>query len=128
MANTDTQTERYLMNADNIIVGPEIFFEEDHLNGYIETWFDVDLRFNLSTADTPDYVNVYADYYPDDDRLVVTYIIIHNDGEGDEDFEVKDLADSERELIIRLMNEQCKKENDGLEMAAAFDKFRKGED
>jgi hypothetical protein len=79
----------------------------------------------LSTKDTPDYVNVYADYYPDEDRLVVTYIIIHDDGSGDEDFEVQDLADSERELIIRLMNEQCKKENDGLEMAAVLDNFRK---
>ena len=124
-ANTE---DKYLLTADNIRVGHEIFFEEDHLNAYVETWFDVDRRFNLSTEDTSDYVNVYADYYPDDDRLVVTYIIIHGDGSGNEDFEVQDLADSERELIIRLMNEKCKEENGSLEMAAAFDKFKKGEE
>ena len=120
---TQTNSESYLLTADNIRIDPELFFESDYVNAYICTWFDVDLRFNLNTKDTNDFVNVYADYYPNEDRLVVTYIIVRNDISNDEDFEVKDLADSERELIISLMNEQCKKENDGLDMAAVLKKL-----
>ena len=116
------QENPYLMVAGSICIGDDIFIEEDHLNGYIETYFDVDRRFGLETVDTMNYVNLYADYYPDDDRLVVTYIIVHNDGENDEDYEVQDLANSERELIIRLMNKKCEEENDGLDMKAAFER------
>ena len=121
--NTKTQEDRYLLTAEKICIGDDIFFEDDYLNAYIETWFDVDLRFGIKTEDTPDWVNVYGNYYPDEDRLVVIYIIIHDDGRNDEDFEVEDLADSERELIIRLMDEKCKEENDGLDMKAAFKRF-----
>jgi len=121
--NTQKTPERYLMTAENILIDDDLFFEDDHINAYIAAWFDVDLRFNLQTRDTPDYINVYADYYPDEDYLTVIYIIIHNDGRNDEDFEVQDLADSEREVIIRLMNEKCKEENDGLNIAAALKQF-----
>jgi len=83
----------------------------------------VDLRFGIATRDTSDFVNVYADYYPDSDRLVVTYIVIYSDGRNDESFEVNDLADSEREHIIRLMNEECQNGNNGLDMTSALKKM-----
>ena len=128
MTKKNTKTpDRYLLTADRIRVDEELFFEDDHINAYLETWFDVDLRFGLETEDTDDYVNLYADYYPESDKLVVTYIIVHFDGKDDEDFQVEDLADSERELIIRLMNEQCAKSNGGLNMADALKKLNDGE-
>lgn len=125
-SQAENSADRYLLTADNIRIGPELFFEDDYINAYVETWFDVDLRFGLNTSDTEDYVNVYANYYPTEDRLVVIYIIIRNDGSNDGEIEVKDLSDCERNLIIRLMNEKCKEENDGLDMAAAFEKFNEG--
>ena len=118
-------TERYLLTADNIRIDRELHFAEDHINAYIETWFDVDRRFDINTYGTPNYINVYANYYPAENRLTVEYIIIYNDDIHDKDqcFEVKDLAASERELIIRLMNDRCKEGNHGLDMIAAFKKF-----
>jgi hypothetical protein len=68
------------ITAGNIRIDPELIEHEDHVNAYIEMWFDVDGYFGTDTAESDEYINLYADYYPDGERLDVYYFIHRNIG------------------------------------------------
>ena len=100
----EQQTAGELITIDNIAVDEDLVIDGNHVNAYIAAWFDVDNRFGAETYDTGDTVNLYADYYPDGNRLDAYYIIQHADG-ADSDPVPVDLADSEREAILTSMKE-----------------------
>ena len=97
---------RELMTKDNIAVDSELIIEDDHVNAYISIWFDADKRFGLETADTDEYINLYADYYPADGRLDVYYIHRGADGEEIATKSFDDLTAGEKDLIIQLMKNE----------------------
>jgi tetratricopeptide (TPR) repeat protein len=93
-----------LMTGDNIEIDRELLIEDDHINAYVGAWFDVDARFGTQTYDTDDYVNVYANYFPETEELEVGYTLITADG-SDSDFVAVELADTERDAILTKLRE-----------------------
>ena len=93
-----------LITKDNIEIDRELFNEDDHINAYIAAWFDVDSRFGTETHGTDDYLNVYANYYPETEELEVGYTLIKADG-SDCDFKAVELTDSEKDTILTKMKE-----------------------
>jgi len=70
----------------------------------VAAWFDVDARFGTETYGTDDYINVYANYYPETDELEVGYTLIKADG-SDCDFKAVEITDSEKNAILAKMKE-----------------------
>ena len=97
------QEQAVVIGPDNIRISQELMIEDGYINAAIETWFDVDARFGTETADTADWINLYADYYPEDGRLEAYYTLWRNQGD-DESFPVE-LADEETQAILEAMRE-----------------------
>jgi hypothetical protein len=91
--------QKYLITKENIQISDELIIEDDHINASIKAWFDVDERFGTSTYGTDDYINLYADFYPDADKLSVYYTIHFADG-GVSDSVAVTLESSERNVIL----------------------------
>ena len=93
-----------LITEDNIYIDRELFDEEDHINALVSAWFDVDDRFDTKTYGTADYLNIYANYFPDTEELEVGYTLIKDDG-TDCDFKAVEMASSEKAAILAKMKE-----------------------
>ena len=98
------------ITADNLeINGLHMVDECGFINAHFQQSFDEDSRFGTELYGTDGYMNLYAEYYPEDDRLDVFYIIYHNDGTDDgspeEAVYVEDISDNERETILQLMRD-----------------------
>jgi hypothetical protein len=104
MASVALAEGRTLITKDNIEIDRELFIEDDHINAYIAAWFDVDNRFGTDTADNDDYVNVYANFFPDTEELEVGYTLMKADG-SDSEFVVVELAGTERAAILEKLQE-----------------------
>lgn len=96
-----------VMTADNLEIDSEdgLMIEGDHINAYIGAYFDVDKRFHLETEGTDEYVNLYANYFPADQRLDVFYIHHGSDGGEIAEKPVSDLTDDENDIILQLMKD-----------------------
>ena len=88
---------------NGIRIMDELIVEDDHINAYVETWFDVNERFGLS-LDGDDSLDLYADYYPADGRLDVNYIIKYAD-DNRVSAKVTEITDAERDAIMKCMRE-----------------------
>lgn len=74
---------------------------------YIETYFDVDKKFNIRTADEDDtWVNFYAEYNTQTGNLSTTFYI--NGPDLCEEHEYKP-TENEKKLIIEMMEDCCHK-------------------
>lgn len=93
-----------MITKDNIEIDRELFIEEDHINAYVAVWLDVDDHFGTKTHGTDDYLNVYANYYPETEELEVGYTLIKADG-SDCDFQTVEVTDSEKDAILAKMKE-----------------------
>ena len=98
---------RKMMTADNIGINSDdgLFADGDRVTAYLDTYFDVDKRFGLQTEGTNAYVDLCANYYPEDDSLSVYYILHDTDGTEREPFPVDDLTGTEQETILQLMKD-----------------------
>ena len=93
------------MTADDIRIRDELLIEDDHVNAYLEVWFDIGKRFGLPTLGEDDSVNLYADYYSMNERLDVCCIIKYADGTDSETIPLKNMTGSEKEMILEHMRE-----------------------
>jgi len=93
-----------LITEDNIHIDRELFVEDDYINALVSAWFDVDNRFGTETHGTDDYINIYANYYPDTEELEVGYTLMKADG-TDCGFKEVEMADSEKAAILAKMKE-----------------------
>ena len=94
-----------LITENNIEIDErELYIEDDHINALVTAWLDVDNRFGTETHGTDDYINVYANYYPETRELEFGYTLIKADG-SDCDFKAVELADSEKEAVLAKMKE-----------------------
>lgn len=97
---------------DDIIIDPDFEIEDDTgiIIAYIETWFDVDKKFDTKTADNEDeWVNLYAKYNVSEDILQLEYIIENSDKQ--ECFNYSP-TDSESQLIKSMIRAKCIEKND----------------
>ena len=99
--DTGQKQPQVVICPDNIRIDPELLIEDGYINAYVETWFDVDARFGTETADTADWINLYADYYPADGRLEAYCTLCRQEGE-DESFPVA-LTEDETQAILDQM-------------------------
>ena len=93
-----------LITKDNINIDGELLVEDDYVNALISAWLVVDGRFGTETYGTDDYINIYANYFPDTEKLEVGYTLIKSDGTNG-DFKVVEMADSENVAILAKMKE-----------------------
>lgn len=85
----------------------EGFGKDSYLNFYIPTVFDVDSAFgiNVCTDDNDDYINLYLNWYPNEDR--VELIMCYLAPEADEAYEVE-LTDEQVAELKKVLPELCK--------------------
>lgn len=75
---------------------------------YIETWFDVDKKFGVQTADDDStWLNLYGKYNPFEDTLRIECEISREDGSEYFDYQP---TDSEAQLIKEMIAEKISKE------------------
>ena len=96
-------TENDLQIKDELIV-----LNDEYINAYIELWSDPSDRFSLEFKDG-DTVDLYANYYPENDSLEAIYVHKNSDGGVIAEKKIDNLTDSEKDLILRLMK------NEGLD-------------
>ncbi len=96
------------LEEKDIVVNAELLIDDDNenvVNAYLETWFDVDKKFNIDTASDDDkWANMYADYNTQTDELIIT-IEISNSTTTEEIAYTP--TENEKKLIIRMMEETC---------------------
>ena len=97
-----------LITEENVVIEGDMLPTDSGWNVYLQTWFDVDKRFGLSTHDTDDSVDLYAEYSPEKHQLCVFYIVKYADGSQSDETDVNDLEHSEIASIIKLMQEKCR--------------------
>lgn len=80
--------------------------EGTQITAYIETWFDVDKKFNVHTnGDEGTWLNMYAKYDPFKDTIRIECVVSRDD--GDQDFEYSPTK-SEADLIKEMITEKIK--------------------
>jgi hypothetical protein len=95
----------YLIRKEDIKVDSMLLFDDDHVNAYIGTLFDVDRRFGTDTRNANTAVNMYADYHPLSGRLQVYYIVTdYTSGESSPRQPIH-LRESEKYAIIQRIVE-----------------------
>ncbi len=96
------------LERDDIVVDPDLLIDDNNenvVNAYLETWFDVDKKFNIDTASDDDkWANMYADFNTATGELKISIHVSDN-----KDTEVIEYTptDAERKLIIAMMEEKC---------------------
>lgn len=94
---------------DEIVIGDmEINDDCSGVSSYIETRFDVDGKFGTNVNnDCDSWVNFYAEYFPESRELKCEYFV---DTPSDNKCYSYIPTEKEKELIISLMEEYCRKE------------------
>lgn len=90
----------------DLAVDPDIQISDDgrKIEFYLETWFDVDVKFGTDTRyDDDTWVNLYAVCDPYAQTLEVRYII---DRPDDAEIHTYEPTKGEAGLIIQLLNEK----------------------
>ncbi len=78
---------------------------------YIETWFDVDKKFGVKTADDDTvWLNMYGKYNPFEDTLRIECDICHDD-EATENFDYEPTTE-EMQLIKDMITQKIREEYD----------------
>ena len=96
---------QWLITEEDIGIGPDdMLINDDYsvIDTYLETWFDVDLRFGTKTHGTDDFINFYVSYDPYTNDMEGLYYIHYTDGECSDAISV-DLYPVERDAILAVM-------------------------
>jgi len=93
------------MTAGDIRIHDALLIEDDHVNACLGIQFDAGRRFGLPALGGDDSVNLYADYYPMNERLEVCCIIKYADGTDSEPVALRDMTGSEKEMLLEHMRE-----------------------
>lgn len=90
------------------LVVQDLFYEDGIANSQLETWFDVNKKFDLNIADDDDtYVNMYASFDVRDKKLSITTEVV---SAYEAEFGDYIPTEAEEKLIVSLMQEYCQKE------------------
>ena len=102
------KNEKWRLTAEDIRINHDDMFNEDEsdtITAYLETRFDVDKRFGTTAHGTDDYINLYAEFNPYEERLALFYFIHYADGKVSDSIDVRDVSDSEKKAILGVMKE-----------------------
>lgn len=88
--------------VNGIQIKDELLIDDDHINAYVETWFDVPKRFGVELGEN-DSLDLYAEYFPKEDVFYAFCVIKYADGRDEGHREITDLTDAERDAIMKAM-------------------------
>ena len=93
------------LSANNFSFSEEIIKEDGKLNFFIQADFDVDSAFGtfVCTDQNDDWLNIYANYDVEQDRLCDTLELNLCKGDGSEESWSYPLNASEQEVLLRKM-------------------------
>lgn len=100
------------LTADNFSFSDEISEEDGKLNFYIQADFNVDSAFGtfVCTDQNDDWLNIYANYDVEQDRLCDTLELNLCKGDGSEESWSYPLSAAEQEVLLRKMETFCQQQ------------------
>ena len=100
------------LTADNFSFSDEIIEEDGKLNFYIQADFNVDSAFGtfVCTDQNDDWLNIYANYDVEQDRLCDTLELNLCKGDGSEESWLYRLNAAEQEVLLRKMETFCQQQ------------------
>ena len=94
------------ITAQDVSIHDELLVEGDHINAYLDVWFDAAARFGLTRLlGGDDYINLYADYYPKSQRLNVYCVVKYADGSDSKPIPLSDMSRNERAVVMGVMRD-----------------------
>lgn len=102
------------MNSNNELTRDDIAIDDEfevdaetgqEITAYVETWFDVDEKFNVDTSDNDVWLNMYATYTPYNDTVKVECVIDKPLESESFDYEP---TESESQLLKDMITEKLK--------------------
>ena len=100
------------LSAQNFSFGEEIIESDGKLNFYVQADFDVDAAFGtyVCTDQNDDWLNIYANYDIEQDRLCNTLDLNLCKGDGSEEDWSYPLNAAEQEVLLRKMETFCQQQ------------------
>lgn len=100
------------LSAREFTFGDEIIEHDEKLNFYVQAEFDVDTVFgtHVLTDENDDWLNIYANYDTQEDRVCDTLDVTLCKGDGSEEYFSYPLNAAEQEVLLRKMEEYCQKQ------------------
>ena len=100
------------LSARNFSFGEEIIEEDGKLNFYLQADFDVDAAFGtfVCTDQNDDWLNIYANYDVEQNRLCDTLELNLCKGDGSEEDGSYPLNAAEQEVLLRKMETFCQQQ------------------
>ena len=100
------------LSAQNFSFGEEIIESDGKLNFYLQADFDVDAAFGtfVCTDQNDDWLNIYANYDVERDRLCDTLELNLCKGDGPEECWSYPLNAAEQEVLLRKMEDYCQQQ------------------
>ena len=100
------------LSAQNFSFGEEIIESDGKLNFYLQADFDVDAAFGtfVCTDQNDDWLNIYANYDVEQDRLCDTLELNLCKGDGSEESWSYPLNAAEQEVLLRKMEAFCQQQ------------------
>ena len=100
------------LSAQNFSFGEEIIESDGKLNFYLQADFDVDAAFGtfVCTDQNDDWLNIYANYDMEQDRLFDTLELNLCKGDGSEESWSCPLNAAEQEVLLRKMEAFCQQQ------------------
>ena len=100
------------LSAQNFSFGEEIIESDGKLNFYLQADFDVDAAFGtfVCTDQNDDWLNIYANYDMEQDRLCDTLELNLCKGDGSEESWSCPLNAAEQEVLLRKMEAFCQQQ------------------
>ena len=100
------------LSARNFSFGEEIIESDGKLNFYLQADFDVDAAFGtfVCTDQNDDWLNIYANYDVEQDRLCDTLELNLCKGDGPEECWSYPLNAAEQEVLLRKMEDYCQQQ------------------
>ena len=100
------------LSAQNFSFGEEIIESDGKLNFYLQADFDVDAAFGtfVCTDQNDDWLNIYANYDVEQDRLCDTLELNLCKGDGSEESRSYSLNAAEQEVLLHKMEAFCQQQ------------------
>lgn len=119
--HTELSDENYgVLEADDISVDTEFTFDAEGVTAYVNTDFDIQRRFAIST-DNADCVDFYATFHPQNNRLTSTLVIVMSNDERK--YEEVKLFPSEQKLITTEM-ENIARQQTGKNLKELYEQWK----
>ena len=106
------------LSLRNFYFEDEITEMDGHLNFYIKTNFDVDAVFGtyVCTDENDDYINLYADYDMETQKVCDDLSIVLWKGDGQSQEQSYTLNAAEKEVLLRAMDSYCQEQTNGMDI------------